>query len=80
MIGRWEIWEEPVSFMILKLFPWFWTAYLQTLFYDFLMFIYLERERESVIGEGQREGERENPKQALHYEHRAWPGAPSQEP
>ena len=44
----------------------------------FFMFIYIFlRERERA-GEGQRERETENPKQALHCQHRAWQGAQTQ--
>ena len=42
-------------------------------FKNFLKFIYLfERDRDRVSGEGAaREGEKENPKQTAHFQHRA---------
>ena len=49
----------------------------QTLFKDIFKFIYFERER---AGEAERRGGRENPKQALHHQHRARYGAQTHEP
>ena len=43
------------------------------------MFTYLLLEREQA-GEGQRESDRENPKQALHCQHRVQRGAQTHEP
>ena len=42
------------------------------LFLNYSLFIYFERERATCSSrEGQREGERENPRQALHCQHRS---------
>ena len=45
----------------------------------FYFFIYLILECAHIMGEGQRETERENPKQAPHCQHRAWHEAQSHE-